>query len=132
MRRGLTLVEVIAALALLATVISAVLAAQVRSMNQVHRADQQRHAAELAEALLTQWRLDGQRVDEPGQGTWAEPGWSWLREVRREHIAMARPAGATGPEMTAVRLAIRHERDTGTPAEVYSVSWLEPLPVKTP
>ncbi len=126
-RPALTLIEVVAALALLATVVASVLVAQTRSMQQIRQADQRRKAAELAESLLTQWRLNQTALDSPAQGTFSEEGWSWKRQVERERVSLGRDFTSQRPEMLRIHLTVLRERQSSPPIELAAVDWLEPV-----
>jgi prepilin-type N-terminal cleavage/methylation domain-containing protein len=57
-RRGLTLIEVVAGLALMATLLAATLTLKSRFARQRVAADQKRRATAAADALLTTWWTD--------------------------------------------------------------------------
>jgi prepilin-type N-terminal cleavage/methylation domain-containing protein len=107
-RRGLTLVEVIAGLVLLATLLTSVLAAFKTNAAQVRAARDRLKASELAEGLLSEWMARNQL---PAVGT-QKPlpdtdGWIWrllaneaqlsgpapLQTVRVEICRSQEPAG---------------------------------------
>jgi type II secretion system protein I len=81
-RMGLTLVEVLAALALLAGAVTTLLLTQSRTLQQQTTSRQQCEASRLAEALLQQWQLEGEDLSLPGEGDFSnQSGWSWRRSV---------------------------------------------------
>lgn len=81
-RRGLTLIEVIAALLLLGVVLSAVLMARGRAMAQWAEANRRLDAMERLETQLRQW---GEAVPETGGGALpGEPAMRWRTRVVRE------------------------------------------------
>src|SRR5688500_6139833 len=77
-RRGMTLVEVVGGLALLGTLLVAVLLARGRYIRQAAIADRRLQAVAAADALLAQWHQDPRSLpraasgDVPGDGqfTW--------------------------------------------------------------
>ncbi len=80
--RSLTLVEVVASLALLGGTIVGLLTAQARALQQLKATQRQRQAALLAEELVTHWQLCGERLAEPAQGLFeGQPAWSWTRSI---------------------------------------------------
>jgi hypothetical protein len=111
-RRGLTLVEVIAGLLLLATLLTSVLAAFKIHAAQIRAARDRLKASELAEGLLGDWMARNQL---PAVGT-QKPlpetdGWMWrvlanepqlsgaaLRTVR---VEICRPPEAAGEQILA-------------------------------
>lgn len=125
-RPGWGLIEVVAALAVLAGAAALLFDAQVRSLEQVRHAQDQRKARHLAEGLIQQWRQKGWPRSLVDSGTFAEePAWRWQFA-----------AGKTLPlemnrriEMVQVRLAI--EKTAGRdlrqgPETVLSLTWLVP------
>lgn len=73
-RRGLTLIEVVAALAILGTLLVGIVLAQSRHTNQLVRARAQAQAVEQADQLIAQWwtRPQGVPIGEEGVFTDAE------------------------------------------------------------
>ena len=57
-RRAMTLIEVVAGLALLATVLSGIVAIKTRCLRQMHRTEQRREAIRCADELLSAWWTD--------------------------------------------------------------------------
>ena len=68
-RRGLTLVEVVASIALLGTMLTIIILAQGRHQRQIQRARTRIKACEAAEKLLTQWYVQNEDIpiDHTGQ-----------------------------------------------------------------
>jgi hypothetical protein len=131
-RPALTLIEVVAAVTLLATVAASVLVAQSRSMRMIHRADARRKAAEFAESLVTQWRLEKTPLDTPDQGNLGEHKWIWKRQVEREHISLGQEFGAQQPEVLRIRLTVLDDESRlNQPVQLAAVEWLEPVVRKT-
>ncbi len=64
----MTLIEVVAGLALLTAVLGGILTAKTRFARQWARADQRVRAVEAADRLLTQWWQDYARVPRSGGG----------------------------------------------------------------
>lgn len=130
--RALTLIEVIAALAILGTTATAMLTAYGRALHQMALSQDRRTACELADALLLHGELRGERFDVAATGTFAEieglpaglrdvEHWQWARTVRR-----VRPTPTS--EMNEVRLRVTRERDDGRVETLAVVHWLIPLP----
>lgn len=77
-RSGLTLVEVVAGLLLMSTLLVGILTTCGRHTRQIKRARQQMAAAALADRLLTEWARDPeQRFTENGCDPSDESGLSW-------------------------------------------------------
>lgn len=87
-RRGLTLIEVLASLAILATLLWGVLTAKNRATHQALRAEQRLAAVTIADHLLGQWWSNGS-VPVPSEGGVPEhPSWRWhTRVVARSSVA---------------------------------------------
>lgn len=78
--RGLSLIEVVAALVLLAGCAVTLLTAQGRSLDQLRAVRTQETAADLARELITSWKLDP-TADLPLEGYFeSTPGWRWERQ----------------------------------------------------
>jgi prepilin-type N-terminal cleavage/methylation domain-containing protein len=91
-RRGLTLVEVIAGLVLLATLLTSVLAAFKTHAGQIRAARDRLKASELAEGLLGDWMARNQL---PAVGT-QKPlpdteGWMWRVLANEPQLSGAAP-----------------------------------------
>jgi hypothetical protein len=112
-RRGLTLVEVIAGLVLLATLLTSVLAAFKTQAGQIRAARDRLKASELAEGLLGDWMARDQLPPVGTQKPLANTdGWMWrvlanetqlsgpapLRTVR---VEICRPPDASGAQILA-------------------------------
>lgn len=84
-QHGVTLIEVVAAIALLATVAVLSLGAQNRLMRQWRDADQRQRAAQIADRLLEDWWSRGRSIPMRRQGEVEDhPGWIWQTAVRNE------------------------------------------------
>ena len=81
--RGLSLIEVVASLVLIATVVTSLLAAHARSLAQVKATRLRETADRATHELIASWA-----VETPGERLWIEgrfadlPGWHWTRAVR--------------------------------------------------
>ena len=81
--RGLSLIEVVASLVLIATVVTSLLVAHARSIEQVKATRLLETADRMTHELMASWW-----VEAPGEGPWIEgrfedlPGWHWTRAVR--------------------------------------------------
>lgn len=79
--RALTLIEVVASLVLVATTVTALLAASGRSLEQLHSAREQQTASVLAKELINQWILEAPAEGEATEGHFhGYPGWRWTRQ----------------------------------------------------
>src|SRR3954454_16567129 len=78
-RRGVTLIEVLAGLVLLGTVLASVMIARGRFVRQWAQAEQRLAAVHAADAMLAQWLSAGsQAVPVPAQGRLDDqPGYVW-------------------------------------------------------
>ncbi len=76
-RRALTLIEVVAAIALLGLLLSGIVLAQGRQIRQRALAQQKLNVIELSDQLLASW-MEGGSVPESSVGTWSQlPDWQW-------------------------------------------------------
>jgi prepilin-type N-terminal cleavage/methylation domain-containing protein len=98
-RRGVTLIEVLAGLVLLGTVLSSSLIARGRFLRQAADAERQLTAARAADSLMAYWMsLPGQAVPVPARDrVEAFPGYTWrtrwmpnTRESKSLNVATAR------------------------------------------
>lgn len=81
-RAGLTLIEVVAGLALLATLLVAVLTTKARVTRQWATARQQLRATDAADALLSAWWLNPGQFPRDSHGLVpGEPGMAWHTRV---------------------------------------------------
>lgn len=111
---GLTLVEVLAALAILGTLLVSVLLAEARCRRQSAGARQRLESCRAADALLEQWWRDPGELPRSGQGD--VPGHGEL--VWRTSVVENRDVRRLGGQV--VRLEIR--RRSGAPDEKATVS----------
>ncbi len=82
--RALSLIEVVASLALLATTATVLLFAQGRSLDQLRATRDQEAATDLAREWLADWKLqaEGQKSSLPLDGQFgSHPAWHWRRQV---------------------------------------------------
>lgn len=115
---ALTLIEVVAALVLVATSVTALLAAQGRSLAQLRQARAPETTATLARELITQWRLEPLVVP-PSEGEFlGQPTWRWTREVTL-------PTDGRLSELQEVVLSIHRRDDRGVERTIASYTWLE-------
>lgn len=76
---GVTLVEVIAALAIIATLVIVTLGAHSRLVKQWHRADLCLQGVDVAESLMSEWWENPQKIAHNDRGEVEEPkGWRWV------------------------------------------------------
>src|SRR3954454_13523328 len=78
-RRGVTLIEVLAGLVLLGTVLASVLIARGRFVRQWAQAEQRLASVHAADAMIARWMSGGpQAVPVPAQGAVDDlPGYTW-------------------------------------------------------
>ena len=107
-RRGLTLVEVLAGLALLGTLLASLLVAHGAQTRQARRAADRRAAAEALDALLHRWHADRERLPPAPAGPLSADGRLAWRAAR-----LRRP-GAAALGCVVVRVeAVRAGADAG-------------------
>ena len=96
----MTLIEVLAGLALLAALLMTVLAARSRAALQWTRANERMRAVEAADRLLSEWWQDARSFPRAGEGVVEGPdGFRW-----RIRVVSNRPAERLGTEV--VRLEV--------------------------
>lgn len=115
--RGLTLIEVVAALVLTATTVTALLMAQTRSLTQLHIIRQQKIAADLAHELIRQWQLQPDELSRSADGSFdVRPGWTWERRATPSPLAGA---------LNEVTLTIYGPTDDVLRTLLVTYTWLE-------
>ena len=121
---ALTLVEVLAALVLLAGTVTTLLLAQSRALEQQSATAERNEASRLAEELIQHWRLVDEDLSVDGQGALdAQPGWVWRRWV--EEYATDGDA-----MLVRVHLEVLRVLDRSDPRTVAEYEWLEPREVR--
>lgn len=90
-RRGFSLIEVVASIALLSVMMVAVLMAWTRNKEQIERSQQKLIAAELLDQRLGRWFANGNGPPFPSQGRFAGTGFKW--KTYRTVNAQRMPAG---------------------------------------
>ena len=119
LRRGFTLIEVVAALVLLSGTVVALINVESRSLQQLAASTHQRTAARLAEELLAHWQLQECGLCTEADGAFGDcPGWSWRRSVTQ--TAVTPPTG-----LLQIELAIIRTDEQGEPQTVATYVWLE-------
>lgn len=119
-RRGLTLIEVVAALVLLAGVVSSLLLAQGRLLGQWRGLAEQEQASQLARELLAEWKLTPPTTaEEEFEG---HSGWRW---TRRESATVL----VGDPAVREVILEIHHRSADGAERTVATYRWLRKVNV---
>ena len=99
-RRGVTLVETVAALVILGTLVAMALSAQARLVHQWNAADMRIEAAKVADDLLSFWWDSPGQMPHQQEGVSTDhPGWRW-RTVSLQDAALLRD------RMEVVRLSI--------------------------
>lgn len=117
----MTLIEVLAALLLMGSILVALVTARGRLVNQHAEAQAIQDAARAADALLVRWwASDPPAVPVSARGQVAgQAGWVWTTTP---------VAGAPDAlELQAVRLSILDERDPSNPRKLVEVEVLVPL-----
>ena len=83
-RRGMTLIEVVAGIALLGTILTTTVLAQARLLRQHQRALVKLQAVEAVDRLLTQWSVAGHEIPVGSSGVLLEtPQVSWRTRLQR-------------------------------------------------
>lgn len=118
-RRSFTLLETIAALALLALLGVSTLQVQVAVVRQTRLTAQRERVAGLVKDLLWKWRIARVPVTLPATGSWSDD-LRWERSAQPTRIAR-------DVIPTEVRLAVFH-RENEEWMEVARWSWLVPDP----
>lgn len=117
--RALTLIEVVAALALLAGALTALLVAQTRGLKQLQAMREQERAAVLAEELIQRWKIEPPTMTDRLDGAFeSAPGWWWLRAATASSIL-------DDPDVRQVTLSIYRRETDGLEHLVTTYTWLE-------
>ncbi len=115
-RRGLTLIEVVAAIVILGSSVTAMLMARANNLGQLSDARRQMTARAIAQELIAEWRLAKVDLTAPASGSVeGEPGWSWRRSVESARL----PGNLQGQD---VRLEIIRVNDAAN-MELWSRSF---------
>jgi hypothetical protein len=125
-RPALTLIDVVAALVLLAVVLPALFAAQGRALEQLAALRDRNHAATMIQEMLVQWELSQVDVTQPAEGIFpGAPDWTWSRTVQRQAV------GADGELLRIRVVASRRDHPSG-PGTTVAYEWLAPATAPTP
>ena len=82
-RAAMTLIEVVAGIALLGTVLATTVLAQARLLRQHQRALLKLQAVEAVDRLLTQWSTEQREIVAPASGTLiANPKVTWTTQIQ--------------------------------------------------
>ena len=117
--RGLTLIEVVASLVLLAVTVTALLASHARSMEQLTENRRLHLASELARELIVSWRLDPEASRDLTAGTFDDH-----KELRWTRRRAPRPVTARSA-LDEITLTIYRQDDRGNEEPVASYTWIE-------
>ena len=120
---GLTLIEVVAGLALLATILASLLYARVRFARNLSIADARLQAVAAADALLTDWTASGRPIPPSGAGAIAG------RPLLRWQTQPVASDEARRMQARVVRLTIRRADAPPTALPLASVDVVEPTKV---
>ncbi len=112
------LLEVIVALALLASLGVAIVRIQMQATQQYRLAEQLDFAVAQTRDLLWQWSDNGVAVTIPATGKFTET-MSWQREVQPTRVAF-------GVLATEITVRVFHNAPERDPIEIYQVAWLLP------
>lgn len=109
-RRGMTLVEVLAAALIMGGIVTTALVGQAKALRQITAAERTVQAANLARELLASWEIENRDLSSPYEGAFDTPkGWRW-----RRRDGSIRLAG--GVEVREVTLDIEYQgSDTQVP-----------------
>ncbi|MBN1510671.1 MAG: hypothetical protein JXB13_01530 [Phycisphaerae bacterium] len=119
-RPALTLFEVVAALVLLATVVSALLVAQGRALQQLAELRERDQAARLVRELLVQWELAREDVTQPAEGTFPDAAdWVWSRTVQPQAVGMH-------DDWVRIRVVASPRDRVSDPVAAVAYEWLVP------
>ncbi len=117
--RGLTLIEVVASLVLLAVTVTALLASHARSMEQLTENRRHHLASELARELILTWQLDPEGSRDLMAGTFDDH-----KELRWTKRRAPRPVTARSA-LDEITLTIYRRDDKGNEEPVASYTWIE-------
>lgn len=122
-RPGMTLVEVVVGLMLLASLGVGTLLACGAHQRQLQRASERMEAVEIADQLLASWYASGQRLPRAatGQIQLVSDRWIWQTRVIRQARVESLP-------VEVVRLELSRLTSTGARRHVSSVDLLAPVP----
>ncbi len=117
--RGMSLIEVVASLLLIATTATALLVAHGRSLEQLKATVHQETAASLAGELIASWKIEppGAASNLAG-GCESHPSWRWTR--------VAQPyADVAHLQLWEVTLTLYRTDEKGNVHALRTYSWLE-------
>ncbi len=117
-RAGMLLLEVIVALALLASLGVAIVRIQMQATHQYRVAQRLDTAVARTRDLLWQWSDNGVAVTIPASGAISET-MSWRRVVRPTRVTF-------GVLATEITVRVFHTAPEQDPIEIYQVAWLLP------
>ena len=128
-RRGFTLIEVVAAIALLGTLLVTVMTARQQFVRQSVDAQRKAEAIAAADALLTAWKVDWSGLPRASSGT-LDGGLAWHTEVV-ELDGLASISGE-GRVIDGVRLVVSRENAAADADPLVVVDLLHALPSEEP
>ena len=112
-----TLIEVLAALAILSSALVVLLAAQQRSLRLLREQDDKEIAAALARELITDWKLQ-RSYRPPSDGWFAHPDdWRWTR--------LEEPSEDRDSKLRRVTLTILKRAEQSQDTVITRYVWLE-------
>lgn len=117
----MTLVEVVAALALLVIAASSLLLAHARATRQIAWSAERVRVSDALNELVIGWRLRHEDWSRPAEGVFEElPAWRWTRSaVPYDQV--------NGDSLLQVRLDVVHDGLDGTTELRQVVIWLVPV-----
>lgn len=131
-RRALTLIEVVVALVLLASLLVGMVTAYSAHHRQGIRAHRKRHAAAAADKLLTQWFLDANpNVPRSGQGLLPGPSpLIWRTEIVHRNVIETLPVEIVRLQIFSETALFRGQSGAeNTPSPLAQVDVMLPVPV---
>lgn len=123
-RPGLTLLEVVAAILLLATLLAGILTGLARQSRQLRRADVRMQAVAAADALLTDWQAAGAEIPESASGG-AGQSFAW-------RTTPVPDATAASLYSRVVRLEVFSSSPPAASDPLLALDLLVPLPIPQP
>ncbi len=116
--KALSLIEVVAALVLLATTVTLLLAAHTKSLEQLRTLRDRELSDVLANKLIASWKTQPPDWTVPAEGSFpAQPSWRWQRR--------AEPRAWLETLLWEVTLTINKTNEFGLRHEVSLYVWLE-------